>query len=255
VFVIACAMAVRRGFYEPYARFLAANGLGAITFDYRGIAGSLSGPIEQCRATLQDWGEHDYPAVIDAARSWFPNARLGAIGHSIGGQLIGLVDNADRLDTIVTVAAQHGYWMRYPLRQRPLLAALWYVGVPVAAWALSYFPGQRLKLGENLPKGVALDWARSCRSRHYLVDRRGNPIRRGFERFTGRVLAYSIDDDAFAPRPTVEAFHRFFTRAGVEHAHIAPAGLGVAKIGHVGWFSPLLKKTLWREHLAWLANS
>jgi predicted alpha/beta hydrolase len=254
VIVVACAMAVRRGFYEPYARFLASQGLAVLTFDYRGIAGSLTGSILESRATLDDWGERDYPAVIDHARARFPAARIGVVGHSIGGQLIGMLDNTDQLDTVCTVGAQHGYWLRYG-RRAPKLALLWYVGVPVVTHALAFFPGRRLKLGENLPKGVALQWARSCRSRHYLVDRRGRPIRRGFERFSGRVLAYSIDDDAIAPRPTVEAFHRFFVNAAVEHRHLAPRSFEVDEIGHIGFFSPRLKKTLWRDHAAWLAGA
>jgi predicted alpha/beta hydrolase len=252
VIIVAGAMAVRRGFYEPFGRFLASQGLAALTFDYRGIAGSLTGSIIDSRATLHDWGERDYPAVIDHARAQFPAARIGVVGHSIGGQLIGMLDNSDQIDTVCTVGAQHGYWLRYGWRRAPRLALLWYLGVPAVTHALSFFPGRRLKFGENLPKRVALQWARSCRSRHYLVDRRGRPIRRGFERFTGRVLAYSIDDDTIAPRPTVEAFHRFFVNAAVELKHLAPSSFNVDAIGHIGFFSPMLKRTLWRDHLAWL---
>jgi len=253
VIVVACAMAVRRGFYEPYARFLASQGLAVLTFDYRGIAGSLTGSILESRATLGDWGEQDYPAVIDHARAQFPAARIGIVGHSIGGQLIGMLDNVHHIDRICTVAAQHGYWLRYGWRRAPKLALLWYVAVPAMTHALAFFPGRRLKLGENLPKGVALDWARSCRSRHYLLDRRGKPIRRGFERFSGRVLAYSVDDDTIAPRSTVEAFHRKFVNASVELRHLAPRSFDIPEIGHIGFFSPKLKKTLWRDHAAWLA--
>ena len=39
-----------------------------------------------------------------------PDARTFIISHSAGGQLIGLAPNCDRVDAVVMVATQSGYW-------------------------------------------------------------------------------------------------------------------------------------------------
>ncbi|MBX3191030.1 MAG: alpha/beta fold hydrolase [Labilithrix sp.] len=254
VVIIAAATAVRRGFYEPYARYVAANGCAAITFDYRGIGGSLTKPIAEANATIRDWGEKDYPAIIDWAAARFPGRKISIVGHSVGGQLVGVLDNVDRIDSVCTVAAQNGYFRLYPWRQAIAYGLLWHV-MPLVARVLSYFPAKRLKLGEDLPKGVALEWARFCRNPLYMIAPDGAPLQKGFEAYEGRVLAYSIDDDLRAPRACVRVLHDRFAKAKVEGRHVAPRELGAKSIGHVGFFFGKFKHSLWRESLEWLRTA
>jgi predicted alpha/beta hydrolase len=250
--VIGCATAVRRGFYEPYARYLAAQGCAALTFDYRGIGGSLHGPLHTSTATIRDWGERDYPAVIAELHARYPRLPMHLVGHSVGGQLIGLIENADRLSSACTVAAQHGYWRLYPARQALTYALLWYGLMPTLTRALSYFPSRRLKLGEDLPAGVARQWARWARSRHYMIDERGEPLRAGFASFRKPILAYSFSDDVRAPERCVRELHRWFAAAEVEHRHVSPQALSAPAIGHVGFFRATFKSSLWHDSLQWL---
>ena len=191
--------------------------------------------------------------MLDWARAQFPAAPIGLVGHSIGGQLVGMLDDFTGIDTVCTVAAQHGYWRRYPLGQALQFWLLWTVIVPIVTALWGYFPTKKLKLGEDLPTGVARGWARSCKSKHYLVDGRGRPIRRGFEAFTGHVRAYCLADDRIAPRGQVAAYHAYYQRAEVELVELAPATYQQRAIGHIGFFAPKLKATLWREHAAWWA--
>ncbi|HEU4410296.1 MAG TPA: alpha/beta fold hydrolase [Polyangiaceae bacterium] len=250
--IVGCATAVRRGFYEPYARYLAANGCATLTFDYRGIGGSLKGPVARASATIRDWGENDYAAVVDAMADEFAGLKLQIVGHSVGGQLLGLLENNHRIASAVTVAAQHGYWRLYPAKSGLTYAGLWYGVMPGLAHALSYFPAKKLKLGEDLPKGVALQWARWARSPHYMIDDAGVPLRKGFDRYEGPVLAYSFEDDERAPEACVRALHGYFKKTEVEFRHVRPAALGVKGIGHVGFFRAQFKHTLWKESLDWL---
>lgn len=255
VVVVGAAIGVRRGFYEPYARYLAGSGCAVYTFDYRGIGGSLKTSIADARATLRDWGERDYPGIIETAAREFPGRPLLAVGHSIGGQLLGLVPDLDRLSAVCTVAAQHGYWRRYPLKQALGYGAVWYLLVPLSTSLLSYFPGKRLRLGEDLPRGVAREWARFAKSPHYLAGRGGAPLHAGFQSFRGAVLAYSLDDDARAPARSVRALHRYYEQArSVEYRSVAPRAVGADAIGHIGFFTPRFKHTLWKDNLTWLSS-
>jgi predicted alpha/beta hydrolase len=253
VVIVACAMGVKAAFYEPYARFLANNGVAAVTFDYRGIARSLKGKITDDASTVRDWGEKDYPAVLSEVQKQFPGKPISIVGHSVGGQLLGIVPEIEKVSSVCTVATQHGYWRRYPLWQSIKYALLWYVVVPLLVRLFSYFPARKLRLGENLPKGAALEWARYCRSPHYLVDESGAPMRRGFDGYTGPVLAYWMEDDEISPLSNVEALHTNFAQAKVEYRSVSPEKVGLARegIGHVGFFKPKMKG-VWAESLEWL---
>jgi predicted alpha/beta hydrolase len=250
--IVACATAVRRGFYEPYARYLAAAGCAVLTFDYRGIGGSLHGPVGRAAATIRDWGEKDYAAVVDHMADEFAGQKLQIVGHSVGGQLLGLLDNHRRVASACTVAAQHGYWRLYPPKSGLAYAGLWYGLMPTLAHVLSYFPSRKLKLGEDLPKGVALQWARWARSPHYMIDDAGAPLRTGFDAYEGPLLAYSFGDDERAPERCVRELHGYFKRTRVEFRHVTPASLGAKGVGHVGFFRPQFKHSLWKESLDWL---
>ena len=67
--VIGGAMGVRQSFYEPFAHWLAGQGLRVWTFDYRGSGDSLGdAPLRGFQADLFDCAR-DYEAVIDAAKA------------------------------------------------------------------------------------------------------------------------------------------------------------------------------------------
>ena len=66
-------------------------------------------------------------------------------------------------------------------------------------------------------------------------------------------FALSFTDDSFAPRTAVEALHREYRAATVEHRHVAPSDCGVPRIGHFGFFKPGVP-ALWKEVADWLAR-
>ncbi|MBK7155617.1 MAG: hypothetical protein IPH72_28230 [Sandaracinaceae bacterium] len=49
------ATAVPRGYYAPFARFLASAGFETLTYDYRGVGGSVAGRARDDAATMSDW--------------------------------------------------------------------------------------------------------------------------------------------------------------------------------------------------------
>jgi predicted alpha/beta hydrolase len=65
------------------------------------------------------------------------------------------------------------------------------------------------------------------------------------------VRAYCMADDRIAPRGQVEAYHAYYQRAQVEICEVVPAAYQQRSIGHIGFFAPKLKATLWQEHAAW----
>jgi predicted alpha/beta hydrolase len=247
VVLVAPATGVRRRLYRPFAEFLAAQGFGVVTWDWRGTGDSRPASLRGFRATMRDWGGRDLAGVIDWASARDPGARLTAVGHSFGGQSVGLAANRERVRALVTVGAQSGYWGHWPRPRRYIYAALWYVAMPLATRLAGYFPARLFRLGEDLPRDVALQWARWCRSPTYLGDWSGHRA------FTAPILAIGFMDDPFAPPSAVDALHARYGGCKQQRWSIAADELGAERIGHFGFFRVGVTPTLWRDVADWLA--
>src|SRR5262249_33162279 len=92
--VIASATGVKRRYYAPFASWLAKQGFSVVTFDYRGIGDSRS---NDATPTMHDWGERDLAGVLAWTASELGAGRASILGHSVGGQLIGLLPDLSRL--------------------------------------------------------------------------------------------------------------------------------------------------------------
>jgi predicted alpha/beta hydrolase len=249
------ATGVRREYYQAYAQFLASRGFHVITYNYRGIGDSRDIGWHGAEPTMRDWGEQDLAGVIEWAGREFPKHRLVCVGHSGGGQWLGLARNNARVLAQLAVASQSGYWGHYRLRDWPRYLFLWYVLMPIATRLMGYFPG-RLIGSENLPRGVALEFARWCCNRHYISDRRGHPLREHFHAYRGRLRFYVIDDDrAFAPAGAVRALASYYDNADVQILHVAPVDYGVATIGHFGFFRRDMPEQAWQQTADWLRDA
>ena len=196
--ILSPATGVRRKLYDRFAAHLSSEGFRVVTFDYRGVGDSRPASLRGFVARVLDWGEKDLAGII----AWAVTAAAPTlvIGHSIGGQLVGLAPNNTTLAGLLAVAAQSGYWGHWPVPRKYLMAALWYGLMPGLTAACGYFPARRLGLGEDLPAGVALEWARWCRSPAYLAADDGFPLRRRFAALAAPVHAYSFEGDPYAPR-------------------------------------------------------
>jgi len=254
VAIVAPAMGVRRRFYRPFAGFLAGAGIAALVPDYRGIGDSAPRSLRGWSAALHDWGDLDLPAVVDAARARFPGVPLVWIGHSIGGQLFGLLPEAP-IARALLVGAQNGHWRNWPgVARRAAMAALWWAVIPGMTALAGKLPMAAFGQGEDLPVGVAREWARWGRTRDYIAGfaRRRGPS--GFDRFTGPVRSYAITDDGYAPPPSVHALAADFRTARTEVVEVAPAAIGKRRLGHFGAFRPSAQ-ALWAEWADWLLDA
>ncbi len=251
VAVLSGGMGIPRGFYGRYAAFLATRGIAALTYDYRGVGGSRPARLRGFPATCSDCGAKDLAGVIAWAGERFP--RVLAVGHSLGGQLVGLAPNNVRLVAILAIAAPSGYWRLWPFPLRLLLWTMWRAVLPATAALFGMFPARALRLGEDVPEHVMREWCAWCLSPHYIAGPPGRPRRAGFERVTVPFRVYSFSDDWYAPRQAVAALLGFYANARVEHHHVAPRDLGAAELGHFGFFREGPTQALWAETADWLA--
>ncbi len=254
VVLINSAMGVKRRYYSKYAAFLAGQGFTVMTYDYRGIGDSRPTSLRGFKAQLWEWGALDQAAMLAWLRHDYPTSELLVIGHSIGGQIVGLTSENAYIKGVMGVAAQNGYWMRWPGIHKTWIAALWFIVVPVLCPLFGYFPGSKLGMGEDVPAGVAQEWAKAGRSPGYLLDIHGGTDHDYYACLKAPFRSYSFEDDYYAPRRTVEALLDFYPNARSEHRHLKPADIGTAKIGHFGFFRETFQHTLWAESAAWLKD-
>ncbi len=248
------ATAVPRKIYRGFARYLAEQGLAVLSYDYRGIGGSRPASLRGFDVRMRDWAALDVAAAIDHMRMVWPKLALAVVGHSFGGQAVGLAPNNDQISRALFVAAQAGYWRLFhsPEKYR-VYAMLRLVGSPIAR-TLGYVPG-RLGIGEDLPRGVFLEWTNWVMKPRYFFDDATLTALENFPRYRGALRAVCLTDDPWATAPAVDLLCSGFTGTTPERVDIRPADIGAVKIGHFGFFRPEHRDTLWRDAAAWLSGS
>ena len=79
--------------------------------------------------------------MVDFAAARTPGRPLLWVGHSLGGQILGLVPNRDRVRAMLTVACGSGYWLENSTRLRAFVWWLWFVAVPLSTAPVRLLPG------------------------------------------------------------------------------------------------------------------
>jgi predicted alpha/beta hydrolase len=257
--LINSATAVRRKIYRGFAGYLAHRGCAVLTYDYRGIGDSRQKAVEGYnqpkslvgfKASMSDWAALDITAAVAWMRERYHQLPLNYVGHSFGGQALGLLSNNSEVSRALLIAAQAGYWklMASPERYR-VYTFLNFVGIPLTR-LLGYMPGWS-GIGEDLPKGVFLEWVKWVMSPRYLFDSRLAALQ-NFPKYHGALRALCISDDPWATRPAVEMLCSGFTSIKPDILDITPDDVGAAKIGHFGFFRPEHRDTLWRGAAEWI---
>ncbi|MGD9253500.1 MAG: alpha/beta fold hydrolase [Holophagae bacterium] len=245
--IINAAIAVPHRFYRHFAAGLAAAGYTTVTWDYRGIGASAPSQLRGFEAGAREWFYLDMPAVVDWAQAELDPGALFLVGHSLGGQAAGLLDNAASVAGMVTLSAQSGHWRLQGGEQKLMVLLHTHVTLPLLSRAFGFMPWGMFGAGEDLPRNAAIEWARWCRHKDYLLGDSTLPLER-YREFTAPVLAYSIDDDTWGTSRSVDAMMRAYPN--VERRHLEPRAEGLDRIGHVGFFRPQ-SSALWSQVVAW----
>lgn len=254
VVIVNGATGVLQRYYQPFAEYLQSQGFTVLTYDFRGIGESRKHEPRAPAPTMLHWGERDMDTVLTWAQNNYPGYRVQGVGHSIGGQLMGVLPGNNRYEAFLGIASQHIYWRNWPtLTTRMKSLAFFGCILPLFYNTTGSLPPWVLG-AERLPKGVAKDWGRFGRYKHYLSDERGQPIRTGFESYQGRLKLCAIsDDEMFAPEPCVRKLGGLFTSTRPEVHVLQPQSYGMKKIDHFGFFKKNMNQKAWEEAANWLS--
>jgi predicted alpha/beta hydrolase len=249
--VINSAMGVHRRYYQHLATHLAAAGIGVVTYDYRGIGDSA---LRDVHVRLADWGQQDFSAVLRWVRTQQVPSRLAVLGHSVGGQIVGLAPEVLTVDAVIGVATQSGYWRHWSGWERAQVGALWYAAIPLLTRLLGHFPASRFGIGQDLPAGIARQWAQWGRDPLYVRSPRVGPQPQFYGSWSGRLRTYLIRGDAYASEQSVRTWHDWFSGATREFVDLGPRNSAGASIGHFGFFDPEIGREWWSDLAGFLTG-
>lgn len=242
-------MGVTQKYYAPLATWLAKQGFMVATFDYYGIGLSKTGHLRDTNVDIIDWANCDCASMVEAVTVRVAAKPLYWIGHSLGGQILGLVPNHKYINKAVTIACGSGYWPENAPSLKWRAWWLWYILAPLATGLFGYFPGKRLRKVGNLPKGVMYQWRRWCLHPEYLVGVEGENIREKYSSVNIPITSFSFTDDKFMSEKSINSLHGFYTASQKSMNRLSPEDVGVKHIGHFGFFKAKFEKSLWQDYL------
>ena len=243
------AMGVPQRFYKKLALWLCDQGFLVMTFDFRGIGESATTPLARLDVDIETWASQDAAAALAALAERARGSPLTWIGHSLGGQIVPFVPNRSQISKVVTIATGSGYWRENALPLRRKAWFFWWFAVPLATPLFGYFPGQRLGMVGDLPRGVIRQWRAWCLHPEYVVGAEGPRVRSLFAAVETPVTSLSFSDDEMMSAENVASIHGFYSAAPKRMRRLRPSDVGVRAIGHFGFFRSEMEQSLWKAHL------
>ena len=245
--VLSSATGVPQAFYRRFAEYATQFGYQVLTFDYRGVAQSAPKQLKGFKMSYLDWGTLDLAAAIDfLAQDPIP---LFMVGHSYGGQALGLAPNHAKVTAMYcfgTGAGWHGYM---PFKEKMKVQVIWNIIFPPMVAVTGYLPWSKLNMGADLPIGVYQQWRKWCKNpTYFFADPEQHALIAQYAEVKTPIYAVSALDDDWALPNSRHAFMQHYRQAPMQFINISASDYGLKEIGHMGYFRKGAEK-IWDEIL------
>lgn len=231
--------ATKTSFYIPFAQFLADNGFHVFLWNYRGFCESATGSLVGKNYKFSDIGLKDIPAVIDYLTGEYPDLPLYCVGHSVGGQQIGLAYNHNKLSGLISVGSSAGYFPNMPILYRIKANFFFRIYAPVTSLIFKYVPAKRLNIMEDLPSTMVKEWGDWCMDPAFLFSDKfyGKTIPdTAFKNLDFPIHVISADDDQICtPKNLDILWSRIKSQKPITFKQYQAADTPQKTIGHFGY--------------------
>lgn len=234
--LIAPATGIVQGFYRHFATYLTTLGYDVMSFDFRGIGQSLHGKLKHSRASISDWGQYDLPAAVDTLLHLSQAKQVLLVGHSAGGQLLGVMHNFKQVAKLVTVAGSSGYLGGLKGRTQLLAPLMFYVLFPLGHTFKGFSPTQIIGMGENLPQNAGRDWAKFCSQPGYILNAKQALQADYHQQVSCPITAIFSSDDQIATPHNVKDLLELYPNAQTSMFELNPEDYQHSQIGHMLMF-------------------
>ncbi|MBL8171812.1 MAG: alpha/beta fold hydrolase [Acidobacteria bacterium] len=246
------ALAAPQEYLNFFAAFLAKQGWGVLTFDYRSVGSSRDGATD-AQATLDDWANLDMPAAVAELKRLAKPKFLAAITHSIGGQLLGQSPIRHDVHGALFISSQRGIPKLYQGVGR-LRIEYAYAVFPLLIGLLGRLPVSAYTLPTECSGRAVAQWVKWGRKGIFTAGSGAN-VEPRFAEFARPLTTVTIsDDELYAPAAAVEALAQVYQRADVRREFIRPQDFAMEHIGHFGFFHRHASRQLWETADAWLRD-
>lgn len=245
------ATATPQRYYQRFAEYLVKEGgFAVLTFDYRGIG--LSKPasgLKNFNLAYIEWATKDIADVSDYLFARFASIPLLHYGHSVGGQMIGLVPNINQSRGVVAVSSAAGSTKHMSLRQKLKSQVFFELVRPISHFFYGFSKLKNLGLMEDLPRDLVNSWRDWCSVSDYYLDQKYYGEIRAIDGYKSLTIPVEIlipTDDEIATQANVQNFwkHAFSTK-GINITYLSPTDFETSSIGHFGFFRREFESTLW----------
>jgi predicted alpha/beta hydrolase len=238
--VLLCpATGITAQFYHRFNLWLAQQGYDVLCFDFRGIGDSLKGSLKDSKASIVQWGQLDISAAIETLLAQTKADKVILLGHSAGGQLLGIVPNYEKVAKVIAVSGSTGHVKGLKGRTKLLAPVMFNMIFPLTNLTLGYGATNAIGMGENLPKAVAREWAQFCSKPGYVINAIGKTISKDqdfHQDINQPITAIWSSDDEIATEANVKDLLRLYPNANTKHIELNPAHYGHKAIGHMLMF-------------------
>ena len=249
--MIGPATGIKRRFYSRIAQHLSAHGYGVMTYDNRGIGDSLQGHPKHSPADLIAWGQLDMPAVLEQLSQTFPGVNKHLLGHSAGGQLIGLMHNAQELTSIFNYASSSGWLKNFKWKDKFRAHFFMNVFIPLSNLVFGHTKSHWVGMGEPLPPGVARQWQEWCNHGGYVRAAFGKSVEAHlYDSLNMPSMWLNSCDDFIAVDKNVSDMLSVYSQLPAKRLRLNPTDHGIKFIGHMNFFRSQSKQ-LWSYATDW----
>lgn len=234
VVVIVPGLAVPGEFYEYFGDRLAQRGFDVAIGELRGNGDSTHRPDADSAYGYHELASIDFPAMLQAVRTRFPDSTPYLLGHSMGGQLSVMyaARARGRIAGLILVASGTPYFRGY----RGVLGPGMLVGtaaVAVASNLAGFWPGDMLgrRAYGRQSKVLMSDWARLARTGRFVPVGADIDYEERISRLKFPVLSITIAGDDLAPQTSADHLLGKLLAAQVTRWFQPEA------LGHNGWIT------------------
>lgn len=243
------AAGTKASFYRPFAEYLRDEGYSVCLFDYRGIGKSRNEKLRNISYLFRDYGLRDVPVVVEYLKEKYPELPLYLIGHSVGGQQIGIVPNNPKIAGLLAVAVSTGFRAHMPFSYSLQATFFFKMFSPVSSFANGYVAAKKFNIMEDLPTGVVKEWGDWSDKKDYLFHFLGKTIPQGnYDQLPFPVTVFYASDDEIATDKNVESFWKHVkSKDKINFRKVSPDAYGAKVIGHFGYFKKQFRESLWKD--------
>ena len=107
---------------------------------------------------LRNWGIQDMVGGLDWLKTTYPSQKIYFFGHSIGGQIAGLMKNHHLVERFIFFSSVTGHSSDFDFPLNLFTIFMYYIHLPITTRLFGYMPKILTYRGVSIAKGVALEW-------------------------------------------------------------------------------------------------